>query len=41
MKTGEERDTLNSSWLIFCSILVARTAYAISDWGADNTILVK
>ena len=36
MNTGEERERLNSLWLIFCSILVARTAPAISDWGAEK-----
>ena len=36
INTGGERDTLDNSWLIFCSILVARTAPAISDWGAEK-----
>ena len=36
MNTGVEREMLESSWLIFCSILVARTAPAISDWGAEK-----
>ena len=36
MNTGEERERLNSLWLIFCSILVSRTAPAISDWGAEK-----
>ena len=36
MKTGEDRETFESSCLIFCSILVARTAPAISDWGAEK-----
>ena len=31
-----ERERLNNSWLIFCSILVARTAPAISDWGMEK-----
>ena len=36
INTGGERDTLDNSWLIFCSILVARTAPTISDWGAEK-----
>ena len=36
INTGLERETFYSSWLIFCSILVARTAPAISVWGAEN-----
>ena len=36
INTGGERDTLDNSWLIFCSILVARTAPAISDRGAEK-----
>ena len=36
MNTGLEREKLYSSWLIFCSILVARTAPVISDWGAEK-----
>ena len=36
MSTGVEREMLNSSWLIFCSILVARTAPAISGWGVEK-----
>ena len=39
MNTGEEREMLDSSWLIFCSILVARMAPAISDWGAEKVDL--
>ena len=36
INTGVERETLYSSWLIICYILVARTAPAISDWGAEK-----
>ena len=31
MNTGEEREMLYNSWLIFCCTLVARTALAILD----------
>ena len=36
INTVEKRDTLDNSWLILCSILVARTAPAILDWGPEN-----
>ena len=39
MNTGGAREMLDSSWLIFCFILVARTAPAISDWGAEKADL--
>ena len=36
MNTGLERETLYNSWLIFCCILEARIAPAISDLGAEK-----
>jgi hypothetical protein len=41
MKVGGERVTLKSSWLIFCSILEASNAPAISDCGAENADLPR
>ena len=41
MNTGEDKETLKSSCLTFCSILVASIAPAISDWGAEKADFPK
>ena len=36
MNTGDEREMLYNSWLIFCCILVAITALAILHWWGEK-----